>query len=85
MKYRERCGEKLISKGPLFRDQFDREDVDSIHDVKPLKLRTVERLVSRTVEKAGIQSVERITELLSEREKIRKNVKLTAGFSRWSY
>ena len=85
LKYRERCGKKLISKAPLFRDQFDREDAVSIHDVKPLKLRTVEHLVSRTVEKVGIRSVERITELHSERGKIRKNVKLTARFSRWSY
>ena len=83
LKYRERCGEKLIPKSPLFRDQFDREDVVSIHDVKPLKLRTVERLVSRTVEKSGIRTVERITELHSEKGKIRKNVKLTAGFRKF--
>jgi integrase len=83
LKYRERCGERLTPKSPLFRDQFDREDVVSIHNVKPLKLRTVERLVSRTVEKSGIRTVERITELHSERGKIRKNVKLTAGFRKF--
>ena len=83
LKYRERYGEKLTPKSPLFRDQFDREDVVSIHDVKPLKLRTVERLVSRTVEKSGIRTVERITELHSEKGKIRKNVKLTAGFRKF--
>jgi integrase len=83
LKYRERCGERLIPKSPLFRDQFDREDVVSIHDVKQIKLRTVERLVSRTVEKSGIRTVERITELHSERGKIRKNVKLTAGFRKF--
>ena len=83
LKYRERCGERLTIKSPLFRDQFDREDVVSIHEVKPLKLRTVERLVSRTVEKSGIRTVERITELHSEKGKIRKNVKLTAGFRKF--
>ena len=83
LKYRERYGEKLTSKSPLFRDQFDREDVISTHEVKPLKLRTVERLVSRTVEKSGIRTVERITELHSEKGKIRKNVKLTAGFRKF--
>jgi integrase len=83
LKYRERYGEKLTPKSPLFRDQFDREDADSIHNVKPLKLRTVERLVSRTIEKSGIRTVERITELHSERGKIRKNVKLTAGFRKF--
>jgi integrase len=83
LKYRERCGERLTTKSPLFRDQFDREDVVSIHEVKPLKLRTVERLVSRTVEKSGIRTVERITELHGEKGKIRKNVKLTAGFRKF--
>ena len=83
LKYRERYGERLTPKSPLFRDQFDREDVVSIHDVKPLKLRTVERLISRTVEKSGIRTVERITELHSEKGKIRKNVKLTAGFRKF--
>ena len=83
LKYRERYGERLTPKSSLFRDQFDREDVVSIHDVKPLKLRTVERLISRTVEKSGIRTVERITELHSEKGKIRKNVKLTAGFRKF--
>ena len=73
----------MTPKSPLFRDQFDREDAVSIHDVKPLKLRTVERLVSCTVEKSGICTVERITELHSEKGKMRKNVKLTAGFRKF--
>ena len=71
---------RLTLKGPLFRDQFDREDVVSNYDVKPLKLRTVERLDSRAVEKSGTRTVERITELHSEKGEIRKNVKLTTGF-----
>ena len=82
LKYRERYGERLTHKSPL-RDQFNREDVASIHDAKPVKLRTVERLVSRTVKKSGIRTVERITELHSEKGKIRKNVKLTAGFRKF--
>ena len=83
LKYRERHGERLTPKSPLFRDQFDREDPVSIHNAKPLKLRTVEHLVSRTVEKSGIRTVERITELHSEKGKIRKNVKLTVGFRKF--
>jgi site-specific recombinase XerD len=47
LSYRERYDEKLTSKSPVFRDQFDRNDPASVHDVIPLKLRTVERLVSR--------------------------------------
>ncbi|MGB7638684.1 MAG: hypothetical protein WBL88_14065, partial [Nitrososphaeraceae archaeon] len=47
LSYIERYGEKLTPKSPLFRDQFDRNDPSSIHNVKPLKLRAVERLISR--------------------------------------
>ena len=83
LKYRERYGEKLTPKSPLFRDQFDREDTLSVHNVKPLKLRTVERLISRTIEKSGIRTVERVTELHSEKGKIRKNIKLTVGFRKF--
>jgi integrase len=83
LQYRERFGERLTPKSPLFREQFDREDVTSIHSVSPLRLRTVERLISRTVEKAGVRTVERTTELCSEKGKIRKNVKLTAGFRKF--
>jgi integrase len=84
LSYRERYGEKLISKSPLFRDQFDRNDPGSIHNVKPLKLRAVERLISRTIEKSGIRTVERQTELQhNEHGKIRKDVRLTAGFRKF--
>ncbi|MGD9533485.1 MAG: tyrosine-type recombinase/integrase [Candidatus Nitrosocosmicus sp.] len=81
--YRERYGEKLTSKSPVFRDQFDRNDPASVHDVKHMKLRTIERLISRSIEKSGIRTVERITEFHSEKGKIRKNVRLTAGFRKF--
>jgi len=84
LRYRERYGEKLIPKSPLFRDQFDRNDPDSIHNVKPLKLRALERLISRTIEKSGLRIVERQTELqYNEHGKIRKDVRLTAGFRKF--
>jgi integrase len=82
--YRERYGEKLTPKSPLFRDQFDRNDPDSIHNVKPLKLRAAERLISRTMEKSGLRTVERQTELQhNEHGRIRKEVRLTAGFRKF--
>jgi hypothetical protein len=45
--------------------------------------RAAERLISRTIEKSGIRTVERITELHGEKGKIRKNVRLTAGFRKF--
>ena len=84
LSYRERYSEKLTPKSPLFRDQFDRNDPDSIHNVKPLKLRTVERLISRAIEKSGVRTVERQTELqYNEHGKIRKDVRLTTGFRKF--
>jgi integrase len=84
LSYRERYGERLTPKSPLFRDQFDRNDPDSIHSVKPLKLRAVERLISRTIEKSGLRTVERQTELQrGEHGKIRKDVRLTTGFRKF--
>jgi integrase/recombinase XerD len=81
--YRKRYGEKLTSGTPVFRDQFDRNDPASVHNVKPMKLRTIERLISRSLEKSGIRTVERIIENNSEKGKIRKNVRLTAGFRKF--
>lgn len=83
LNYRERYGEKLAPKSPVFRDQFDRTDPTSVHNVRPLKLRTLERLISRTLEKSGIRTVERSTEVNDEKGKIRKNVRLTAGFRKF--
>ncbi len=83
LNYRERYGEKLAPKSPVFRNQFDRNDPASVHDVEPLELRGVERLISRTLEKSGIRTVERTTELNSEKGKIRKNVRLTTGFRKF--
>ncbi len=56
-----------------------------MHNVKPLKLRAVERLISRTIEKSGLRTVERQTELqqYNEHGKIRKNVRLTTGFRKF--
>jgi integrase len=83
LEYRKRYGEKLIPTSPVFRDQFDRNDPISVHDVKPLALRAAEHLISRTLEKAGIRTVERITEFHGEKGKIRKNVRLTSGFRKF--
>jgi integrase len=84
LSYRERYGEKLTSKSPVFRDQFDRNDPDSIHNVKPLKLRALERLISRTIEKSGLRTIQRQTELqYNEHGRIRKDVRLTSGFRKF--
>lgn len=83
LEYRKRYGEKLTSGTPVFRDQFDRNDPASVHLVRPMKLRTIERLISRSLEKSGIRTVERITEFNGEKGEIRQSVRLTAGFRKF--
>lgn len=83
LNYRERCGEKLTPKSPLFRDQFDRSDSDSISNPQPIKLRALEWLISQTIQKSGLRTVERLTEIPNEHGKIRKNVRLTSGFRKF--
>ena len=43
----------------------------------------MERLISRTIEKSGIRTIERQTELQNGHGKIRKNVRLTTGFRKF--
>jgi integrase len=83
LNYRERYGEKLTPKSAVFRDQFDRNDLDSVHNPQPVKLRALEWLISQTIQKCGLRTVERQTELHNEHGKIRKNVRLTAGFRKF--
>lgn len=83
LEYRKRCGEKLVPTAPVFRGQFGRNDPISVHNVKPLNLRALERLISRAIEKSGIRTVERMTEFSEEKGRIRKNVRLTAGFRKF--
>jgi hypothetical protein len=68
---------------PLFRDQFDRDNPDSVHDPQSIKLRALEWLISQTVQKSGLRTVERQTEIHKDHGRIRKNVRLTAGFRKF--
>ncbi len=43
----------------------------------------MERLISRTIEKSGIRTIERQTELQNDHGKIRKNVRLTTRFRKF--
>lgn len=83
LKYRETCGEKLKPTSPLFRDQFDRNDPYSVRNPQPIKLRALEWLISQTLQKSGLTTVERQTELSDNHGRIRKNVRLTAGFRKF--
>ena len=83
LKYREISGEKLLASSPLFRNQFNRNDPDSVHDHQPIKLRALEWLISQTLQKAGITFVEKQTELQDNHGRIRKNVRLTSGFRKF--
>jgi integrase len=83
LNYRETCGERLKPSSPLFRNQFNRIDPDSVHNSQPIRLRALEWLISQTIQKSGLRTVERQTEIHESHGRIRKNVRLTAGFRKF--
>ncbi len=83
LNYRKTCGEKLKPSSPLFRDQFNRNDRHSISNPQPIKLRALEWLISQTIQKSGLSTLERQTELHDDHGRIRNNVRLTAGFRKF--
>ena len=83
LNYRKTCGEKLKPGSPLFRNQFNRNDQESVYNPKPIELRALEWLISQTIQKSGLSTIERQTELHDDHGRIRNNVKLTAGFRKF--
>jgi integrase len=83
LSYRKTCGEKLRPGSPLFRDQFNRNDQESVFNPKPIELRGVEWLISQAIQKSGLSTIERQTELYDDHGRIRNNVRLTAGFRKF--
>ena len=54
-----------------------------VRNPQPIKLRALEWLISQTIQKSGLRTVERQTESHNDHGRIRKNVRLTAGFRKF--
>jgi len=60
--YRERSGEKLGPSSPLVREQFDPTDLIRVKNPKNIISSTVEKMIDRTLQQAGLSQLEHPTE-----------------------
>jgi site-specific recombinase XerD len=79
LEYRKRYNEKLDSESPLIREQFNRKDSLLTRHSKPLRYHNLAYILTDILVKAGIQSIEHITES-KQNGRIRKDVKRANGF-----
>ncbi len=83
LEYRERCGEKLEPKSPLFRSQFDVNDQGDIrNNVKPVTKTTIVKMLSRILVTSGVQQVDPLKagEIAAKK---RKSVMRSHGFRKF--
>lgn len=80
LQYRERCGEKLTPKSPLFRQQFDRTDSFGVTHPKALTDLGIITILDNALIKSGIKTIIRQTENSVYRSKLRQDVSMFNGF-----
>jgi integrase len=79
LEYRKRYNEKLDPESPLIREQFNRKDSLLIRHPKPLRYHNLAYIISDILVKAGIQTIEHVTESKLN-GRIRKDVMRAHGF-----
>jgi integrase len=79
LEYRKRYNEKLDPESPLIREQFNRKDSLLIRHPKPLRYHNLAYIISDILVKAGIQTIEHVTESKLN-GRIRMNVMRAHGF-----
>jgi site-specific recombinase XerD len=83
LEYRTRFNEKLSGESPLIREQFNRKDSLLIRHPKPLRYHNLAYILTDILVKAGIQTVEHVTETKLN-GRIRKDVKRANGFRKFT-
>jgi integrase len=83
LQYRERCGEILTEKSPLFREQFDVTDLEQVRKkAKKVIINTVAKSISKKLDMAGIMPISQLKEgELANRK--RNSVMRTHGFRKF--
>jgi integrase len=75
--YRRRSGEKLSPDSPLFRKQFDMNDLEQIRkESEPIKLNTLNKLLDFHLQRCGLRTVDHV-------ESKRKEVARAHGFRKF--
>ena len=57
LNYRKRCGERLDSKSPLIREQFNKDNPFTINTPRFLSERGIERIIDTDLRKSGIRKI----------------------------
>jgi integrase len=75
--YRRRSGEKLSPDSPLFRKQFDMNDLEQIRkESEPIKLNTLNKLLDLHLQRCGLRTVDHV-------ESKRKEIARAHGFRKF--
>jgi integrase len=83
LNYRERCGEDLTPKSPLFREQFDVNDLEQIRKkAKTIVENTITKMLGKKLHLAGIIQIEQLKEGEDPTKK-RKAVMRSHGFRKF--
>jgi hypothetical protein len=83
LNYRERCGEILTPKSPLFREQFDVNDLEQIRkNAKTIVENTITKMLGKKLHLAGIIQIEQLKEGEDPTKK-RKAVMRSHGFRKF--
>lgn len=80
--FRERCGEKLEQKSPLFRPQFDINDLGEVRKPRPLAKNSLIKTLAYTLHRSGVAPIETLKEGQRPTDK-KKPVKKSHGFRKF--
>ena len=83
LNYRERSGERLTPKSPLFREMFDITDPLQIARPRHLAVRSLQTIFDRALVKAGLRVIEHETEATKNKGRARKGVARFNGFRKF--
>ena len=87
LEYRKRCGEILTENSLLFREQYDKNDVFNINRPQMLRAESIGKLITDTLDDAGILGVRRLLTKQEKdtvvRAKIRKEIARCNGFRKF--
>lgn len=83
LQHRERCGERVTQKSPLFRQQFDTNDLGEIRQVRPIVKSTIIKALTRASHLSAVAPVEPLQEGEIPAKHKRKAVMKSHGFRKF--
>jgi hypothetical protein len=79
LQYRERCGKILTEKSPLFREQFDINDLEQIKKhAKKITINAIALSLTKKLHVAGIMPIEELKEVIHQVRREKQSLELMA-------